>query len=138
MYVWIRRRILLKMVSYAFLSPNKFGDFVDPIELEIKDTTRSVSFLDIRFKIDSEGRNFMLVSSFLLYQNSIIWIFIVLSRSLIPQSSDRCVASIIGSNTIIEYIFKSYTCSVYYVFILIHKYWKRIFELYPKYVQLFF
>jgi hypothetical protein len=54
----------LKMVSYAFLSPNKFGDFVDPIELEIKDTTRSVSFLDIRFKIDSEGRNFMLVSSF--------------------------------------------------------------------------
>jgi hypothetical protein len=67
MYVWIRRRILLKMVSYAFLSPNKLGDFVDPIELEIKDTTRSVSFLDIRFKIDSEGRNFMMVSSFSLY-----------------------------------------------------------------------
>jgi hypothetical protein len=39
------------MVNYAFLSPNKLGDFVNPIELEIKDTTRSVSFLDIRFKL---------------------------------------------------------------------------------------
>ena len=41
------------------LNNSRFGDFVDPIELEIKDTTgtdRSASFLDLHLKIDSEGR----------------------------------------------------------------------------------
>ena len=40
-------------------SNSKFGDFVDhiyPIELEIKDTNRSASYLVLRLEIDSEGR----------------------------------------------------------------------------------
>ena len=41
---------------------------------------------------------------------------------------------IIGTNTMIKYIVTSYPYSVYYVFIPIHKYRKRIFESYPKYV----
>jgi hypothetical protein len=39
-------------------SNSKFGDFVDhiyPIELEIKDTNRSASYLVLRLEIDSEG-----------------------------------------------------------------------------------
>ena len=41
------------------LNNSRFGNFVDLIELEIKDTTgtdRSASFLDLHLKIDSEGR----------------------------------------------------------------------------------
>ena len=44
------------------LNNSRFGDFVDrinPIELEIKDTTdtdRSASYLDLHLEIDSEGR----------------------------------------------------------------------------------
>jgi hypothetical protein len=41
------------------LNNSRFGDFVDRIELEIKDTTdtdRSASYLDLHLEIDSEGR----------------------------------------------------------------------------------
>jgi len=41
------------------LIKSKFGDFADPIELEIKNTTdtaRSTPYLDIHLEIDSEGR----------------------------------------------------------------------------------
>jgi hypothetical protein len=41
------------------LNNSRFGDFVDPIELEIKDTTNTdiyASFLDLHLEIDSEER----------------------------------------------------------------------------------
>ena len=40
------------------LKNSRFGEFVDgihPIELEIKDTTRSASCLDLYLEIDSDG-----------------------------------------------------------------------------------
>ena len=41
------------------LNNSRFGDFVDPIELEITyttDTDRSASYLDLHLEIDREGR----------------------------------------------------------------------------------
>jgi hypothetical protein len=41
------------------LNNSRFGDFVDLIELEIKETTdtdTSASYLDLHLEIDSEGR----------------------------------------------------------------------------------
>ena len=49
------------------------------------------------------------------------------------QEYNKKTLKIIGTNTTyIKYIFKAYPYSVYYVFILIHKYWNQIFESYPK------
>jgi hypothetical protein len=60
---------LLKSRSYKWtihyiddvftLNNSKFDDYVDPIELEIKDTTditRSTSYLDLHIDNDSKGR----------------------------------------------------------------------------------
>ena len=51
-----------KIIQHLSLNNSRFGDFgdrINPIELEIQDTTntdRSASYLDLHHEIDSEGR----------------------------------------------------------------------------------